>query len=129
MALSFGTSVAINNILALRSFYTFLFNYELHDHPSWIERRFLIPRLKAWVSNRAWKNMQELMVDPAARTASVSLNDVPGDMFAVLYIVNNPHEIGELRTGHELFQVLAYMALEFEKIRKPRETIQHGSGS
>lgn len=129
MALSFGTSVAVNNILALRAFYTFLFNHELHGKPSWLERRFILPRLKAWVADQAWTNMQELMADAGAQAASVSLNDVPGDFFAVLYIVNRPHEIGELRTGRELFQLLAQMALEFEKIRKPRENIQHGSGS
>jgi hypothetical protein len=127
MALSFGTSVAVNNILALRSFYTFLFNYELHEKPSWIERRFVIPRLKGWVSNKAWQNMRELLADPAAKTASVTLNDVPGDFFAVLYLVNNPHEMGQMAEGKELFLLLAQMALEFEKIRKPREIIQHGS--
>lgn len=126
MALSFGTSVAVNNILALKAFYTFLFNYELHDRPTWIERRFVLPRLRAWVENRAWATMQELLVDPAAKAASVSLNDVPGDFFAVLYVVNNPHELGQSKTGREMFLLLAQMALEFEKIRKPRENVQHG---
>lgn len=124
--MTFGTSVAINNILALRSFYTFLFNYELHEKPSWIERRFIIPTLKTWVAQRGWNTLQEMLVDPAAKAASVALNDVPGDMFAVLYLVNNPHELGQMTNGAELFLLLAQMALEFEKIRKPRETIQHG---
>jgi hypothetical protein len=126
MALSFGTSVSVNNILALRAFYTFLFNYSLHENPSFIERRFLIPRLKAWVADRAYRTMRELLTDPSAKAASVSLNDVSGDFFAVLYLVVNPHELGRTSTGHELFQLLAQMGLEFEKIRKPRENISLG---
>jgi len=125
MALTFGTSVAINNILALRAFYTFLFNYELHDHPTFVER-FLLPRLKAWVSDKGWANMCELLRDPAAQSASVSLNDVSGDFFAVLYLVHQPHEMGEMTTGQELFLLLAQMSLEFEKIKKPRESVSHG---
>ena len=123
--LSFGTSVAVNNVLALRAFYTFLFNFELHDHPTFWERWFL-KAAKTWVANKAWSNMQELLRDPAAKTASVTLNDVPGDFFATLYLVAQPHEMGQMTTGHELFQLLAQMALDFEKIKKPRESIQHG---
>jgi hypothetical protein len=125
MAMTFATSVAVNNILALRSFYTFLFNYELHDRPTFIER-FFLPRLKAWVSEKGWTNMCELLRDPTAKTASVALNDVPGDFFAVLFLVNNPHELGQMTTGKELFMLLAQMALEFEKVRKPRESIKLG---
>jgi hypothetical protein len=126
MALTFATSVAVNNILALRSFYTFLFNYELHDHPTFIEK-FLLPRLKAWVSNKAWSNMCELLREPVHVGASVTLNDVSGDFFAVLYLIQNPHELGTMTTGKELFLLLAQMALEFEKIKKPRESIKNGA--
>src|ERR1700690_3407483 len=126
MAMTFGTSVAVNNILALRSFYTFLFNYELHEKPTFIERKFIVPRLKAWVAAKAWANMQELLKDPVHADASVTLNDVAGDFFAVLYLVQNPHEMGQMTTGSELFLLLAQMALEFEKIRKPRESIKNG---
>ncbi len=128
MSLSFGVSVSVNNILALKSFYTFLFNYRLHQRPSWIERRFIIPRAQAWIEKKVMAELAELMADPSAKTASVSLNDVAGDFFAVLYIVNNPHEIGDVKEGKELFLLLAHMALEFEKIRKPRESVQHGTG-
>ena len=127
MGMTFGTSVAVNNILALRSFYTFLFNYELHEKPSWLERRFVIPRLKAWVANKAWSNMQELLKSPVHVGASVTLNDVAGDFFAVLYLIQNPHEMGQMTTGQELFLLLAQMALEFEKVKKPRENISHGA--
>jgi hypothetical protein len=117
--LTFGTSVSVNNILALRAFYTFIFNYTLHEKPSFLEKIWL-PRLKSWVETRAVATMNELLNDPDAKQASVSLNDVSGDFFAVLYIVQNPQLVTELQTGHELFQLLAQMALEFEKVRKPR---------
>lgn len=116
--LTFGTSVAVNNILALRAFYTFIFNYTLHEKPAFLER-FWLPLLKKWVEIRAVKTMNELLNDTNAKTASVSLNDVSGDFFAVLYLVQNPLLVSETKTGQELFQMLAQMALEFEKVRKP----------
>lgn len=116
--LTFGTSVSVNNILALRAFYTFIFNYTLHEKPSFLEKLWL-PRLKQWVENKAVNTMNELLNDTDAKSASVSLNDVSGDFFAVLYIVQNPQLVIEMKTGHELFQLLAQMALEFEKVRKP----------
>lgn len=119
MSMTFGTSVSVNNLLALRAFYTFLFNYQLHEKPSFLEK-VVIPHLKRWVEKKAVNTMNELLNDDAAKTASVSLNDVSGDFFAVLYIVQNPELVVEIKTGHELFQCLAQMALEFEKIRKPR---------
>ena len=82
MAMTFATSVAVNNILALRSFYTFLFNYELHDKPSFVEK-LILPRLKKWVADKGWMNMCELLREPAHVGASVTLNDVAGDFFAV----------------------------------------------
>lgn len=116
--LTFGTSVSVNNILALRAFYTFIFNYTLHEKPSFLEKLWL-PKLKSWVEDRAVKTMNELLNDEGAKVASVTLNDVSGDFFAVLYIVQNPALVVEIKTGHELFQLLAQMALEFEKVRKP----------
>lgn len=126
MALTFGTSVALNNLLALRSFYTFLFNYRLHNKPSFYEK-WTLPVLAKWVERKAMSTMNELLTEPEHKAASVSLNDVSGDFFAVLYLVNNPHELGDIHTGNELFILLAQMALEFEKIKKPRESISHGS--
>lgn len=119
MALTFGTSVAVNNILALRAFYTFIFNYTFHERPSWLERLWL-PDLKKWVAKRAIKTMGSLLSNSDAKAASVSLNDVSGDFFAVLYIVQNPHVVVNITTGHDLFQLLAQMSLEFEKVRKPK---------
>jgi len=119
MALTFGTSIAVNNILALRAFHTFIFNYTFHEKTSLFERLWL-PDLKKWVAKRAMATMRSLLKDSNAKTASVSLNDVSGDFFAVLYIVRNSHLIVNIHTGQDLFQLLAQMALEFEKIRKPK---------
>lgn len=118
MSMTFGTSVSVNNLLALRAFYTFLFNYQLHEKPSFLEK-LVIPYIKKWVESKAVNTMNELLNDVDAKAASVSLNDVSGDFFAVLYIVNNPELIVECKTGQELFLLLAQMALEFEKVRKP----------
>lgn len=125
--LSFGTSVSVNNILALRAFYTFIFNYTLHEKPTFLERIWL-PKLKQWVEARATKTMNELLNDPEAKQASVSLNDVSGDFFAVLYVVQNPQLVTEVKTGQELFQLLAQMALEFEKVRKPHLSAEYKNG-
>lgn len=119
MSMTFGTSVSVNNLLALRAFYTFLFNYQLHEKPHFWEK-LAIPYLKRWIEQKAVNTMNDLLNDADAKAASVSLNDVSGDFFAVLYIVQNPEHVVDLRTGHELFQLLAQMALEFEKIRKPK---------
>lgn len=118
MSMTFGTSVSVNNLLALRAFYTFLFNFQLHEKPSFWER-LAIPTLKRWVESKAVNTMNDLLNDADAKAASVSLNDVSGDFFAVLYIVQHPELVVETRTGHDLFQLLAQMALEFEKVRKP----------
>lgn len=123
--LTFGTVVALNNLLALKAFYTFLFNYNLHEKPSFLEKLWL-PRLSGWVERRAIVTMKELLNDEGARSASVSLNDVSGDFFSILYCVHNPQEVVKIKSGRELFIVLANMALEFEKIKKPRENVSHG---
>lgn len=117
--LTFGTSVSINNLQALRSFHTFLFNYQMHEHPSFIEKWFL-PKLKTWVEERAIATMSELLVSEDAKSASVSLNDVSSEMFCVLYIVQNPQLITEIRTGKDLFMLMANMNLEFVKIQRPK---------
>lgn len=126
MSLSFGTSVSINNLLALKSFYTFLFNYELHEKPTFIERKFIINRARKWLENKACSIMADLVLDPTAKAASVTLNDVASDYFAVLYCVQNPQELSGITEGQQLFILLANMTLEFEKVKKPRENIQHG---
>lgn len=123
--LTFGTVVALNNLLALKAFYTFLFNYNLHEKPSFLEKLWL-PRLARWVERRAIATMNELLNDADAKTTSVSLNDVSGDFFSILYCVHNPQEVVRIKSGRELFLVLAHMALEFEKIKKPRENVSHG---
>lgn len=126
MALSFGNSVSINNLLALKAFHTFLFNYGLHEKPSLLERQF-IPYLKSWVERRAQHTMAELLIDESAKSASVALNDVSAGLFGVLYLVQNPYLLKEVATGQELFLLLSQMELEFVKIQKPKDSISHGN--
>jgi hypothetical protein len=122
--LTFGTSVTINNLLALKSFHTFLFNYQMHYRPSWLERRF-IPRLRAWVEKKAVSTLAELILSPDAKSASVSLNDVSAGLFGVLYLVQNPHELIEIKTGQELFMLLAQIELEFVKMQKQKSPVEY----
>lgn len=117
MSISFGTSVAVNNLLALRAFYTFLFNYNLHEKPYWFERVWITP-LKMWVERKAILTMRELSKDVGAKNASLRLADVSGDFFAILYLVQHPEV--EWSTGQELFMVLAHHGLEFEKLKRPK---------
>lgn len=121
--LSFGTSVSINNLFALKAFHTFLFNYQLHEKPNFLERYFL-PRLNVWVEDQAMKQMASLAESPDAKDASVSLNDVSSEIFTVLYLVQHPELIIDCSTGKELFIVMAQMNLEFIKIQKPKASIE-----
>lgn len=118
MGLDFGASVSINNILALKAIHTFLFNYNLHEAPSFLETLW-IPSFRKWVEKKAIQMIEELLTNPSAKAASLSLNDVSSEMFSVLYCVHNPQEIVNVKTGQELFMVLAGMTLEFEKLKKP----------
>lgn len=120
MAITFGTSVSINNLQALRAFHTFLFNYTLHEHPSFFER-LVIPKLAAWVEEKALATISELLLSEDAKTASVSLNDVSSEMFCVLYIVQNPQFLTEVHIGRDLFMLMAQMNLEFAKVQRPKD--------
>ena len=150
MSLSFGTSVAVNNILALKAFRTYLINYKQHEMPRgkrrgrisrWIERqvigwltkslwistrqRFILDFVKTVIEAQALKTVADLLVDSEARKASVALKDVEPSMFAMLYLVRNPHLLADAKTGTELFAVISQLELEFALIKNPRETIQH----
>lgn len=117
--LSFSTSVAVNNLLALKAFHTFLFNYGLHESPSWLEK-MTIPKLRLWVETKAMFFLGQLQADDEAAKASVTLNDVTSDFFAVLYLLHHPELTVEIDGGKDLFMLLAQMSLEFEKVKKPR---------
>lgn len=152
MSLSFGTSVAVNNLIALKAFRTYLINYKQHEMPRgkranwfvrWLERmaislltrslwissrqRFIIGFAKSIIEAQALKTVADLIVDPDAKKASVSLKDVEPAMFTMLYLVQNPYLLADVKTGTELFAIISQLELEFALIKHPRESVQHGT--
>lgn len=115
MGLSFSQVVAANNLLALKSFSVFLFNYSFHEKPNFIER-WCIKRAQAWIENRARKEFIDLKV--GIDSASVGLNDCQTSLFTVLYLASQKSLT--FSSGKELFDLIAQTELEFERIKKPR---------
>jgi hypothetical protein len=114
--LSFGTVVACNNLLAMRSFNTFLSNYILFNKPSFIEK-FLINRSKDWIYSKAIKEFIELKVEVKKETVNVTLNDCPAGLFAVLYLANQGVVV---HNAQELFSLISATELDFVKLQKPK---------
>ena len=144
--MNFSTSVSVNNLLALKAFRTFLNNYKQHEMPrksirgfirTWLERklavfigeclrhssrqRFLVELAKTLVEKKAVETMTELLNDPDAQTAFMSLKDAPVPMFAVLYLVQNPHLVMTLKTAKELFDLISETELKVALLKNPRE--------
>lgn len=122
MSLTFGQVVGCNNLLALKSFSTFLFNYSLHEKPNFIER-MAIKSADKWIELRARKEFIELK--QGIENASLNLNDCQTSMFTVLYLAAQKDLT--FSSGKELFQLIADTELEFEKIKKPRTEANYGS--
>lgn len=121
MSLNFGQVVGCNNLLALRAFSTFLFNYSLHEKPNFIER-IAIGAADKWIELRARKEFIELK--KGIEDASLSLNDCQTGVFTVLYLASQKDLT--FGSGKELFQLIANTELEFEKIKKPRVDAKYG---
>lgn len=144
--LTFNTSVLVNNLLALKAFRTFLNNYKQHEMPKkairerlrlWLERklvafigeslrkttrqRFLIELAKNLVETHAQKVMAELLVDDDAKRAFATLKDAPIGMFSILYIVQHPHLLSEVKTARELFDLISQTELTVALLKNPRE--------
>lgn len=122
MSLNYGQVVGCNNLLALRYFSTFLFNYSLHEKPNFIER-WAIRAADKWIELRARKEFIELK--QGIEEASVNLNDCPTSMFTVLYLASQKELT--LNSGKDLFKLIADTELEFEKIKKPRIEAKYGT--
>jgi len=119
--LSFGLVVASNNLLALKSFNTFLSNYCLFEKPSFIEK-FIIKRVKVWLEKEAIKQFKDVKEEVLKDTINLSLNDCATGMFTVLHLGNLPIPTP---TGKELFELISHTELEFEKLKKPKATEQY----
>lgn len=90
--LSFGAVVACNNVLALKDFNTFLFNLEIHERPSWIEKK-LVAWLKGWLSKKAMKQFEDLKAEVLPNTINLSLNDCSTGMFTTLYLAHQQNNV------------------------------------
>jgi hypothetical protein len=116
VGLNFGQVVGVNNLLALKAFSTFLFNYSLHEKPNFIER-WAIRAAAKWIELRARKEFIELK--QGIDTVSLSLNDCQTSMFTVLYLATQKELT--FNNGQELFKLIADNELEFEKIKHPKD--------
>lgn len=114
--LSFGLVVASNNLLALKSFNTFLSNYCLFQKPSLIEK-YIIKKAKVWIEKEAIRQFKDIKEEVVKEVINLSLNDCSTGMFTVLHLGNQPMK---LPTGKELFDLISHTELEFEKLKKPR---------
>ena len=132
--LSFGIVVAANNLLALKDFNTFLFNYEIHERPGFLER-MLIRWAKDWIEKAALKQFEDLKIEVKPDVINVSLNDCPTGMFTVLTLAHQQTqgilEKNRLKTGNEIFLSISQLQLEFEKVKRgvrsePTSTKQEG---
>lgn len=116
MSLNFGQVVACNNILALRAFNTFLFNYSLHEKPNFIER-LAIRSAGKWIELRARKEFIELKI--GIENVALNLNDCQTGMFTVLYLAGQKDLT--FSSGKELFKLISDTELDFEKLKHPKE--------
>lgn len=114
--ISFGVVVSSNNLLAMRSFNTFLSNYLLFNKPSFIEK-YLINKAKKWIYSKAIKEFIELKVEVKKEVINITLNDCAAGMFAVLHLAGQDVV---LHDAPELFQNITFMELEFLKLQKPK---------
>ena len=119
--LSFGLVVASNNLLALKAFNTFLSNYLLFEKPSLIEK-YIIKKAKVWIEKEAIKQFRDIRIEVSKETINLYLNDCSTGMFTVLHLGLLPLTP---MTGTELFDLISYTELEFEKLKKPKAAEQY----
>lgn len=119
--LNFATVVACKNILALKDFTTFLFNYEIHERPNFLERK-VISFAKKWIEVIVIKQWNDLKTELKPNTINLGLNDCSTGMFTVLYLAHQQNNVSfakELLTsGKEIFLSIASLEVEFEKLKK-----------
>jgi hypothetical protein len=124
--LSFGAIIAAKNVLAMKDATTALFNYEIHERPSWFHKKILT-LAKVWVANWGLKQFRDLQEEVKPGNINLGLNDCTTSLFAVLYLANEQNNVSmeklRLSTGHEVFASLSHLELEFEKLKKQQAGI------
>lgn len=119
--LTFGAIVAAKNVLACKDFETALFNFEIHERPSWFHKKILV-LAKAWIERWGLKQFKDLQEEVRPGNINLGLNDCATPLFAVLYLANQQNEVSmeklRLTNGQEVFASLSHLELEFEKLKK-----------
>lgn len=121
MSLSFGAVVACNNVIALKSFTTFLSNYRTFDKPS-IIAKWLSNKAQIWIDRMALKEFNDVKLEIAKEDVGyLSLNDMDTALFTVLRVATEVNTKGvRIDTAKDLFSLISNTQLEFEKLKKPR---------
>lgn len=121
MNISIAQAVACRNFLALKDFNTFLFNYQLHEKPNFIEK-WAIKTSAAWLNRLALRFFNELR-NTELNKLTVKLKDCKTDMFSVLYVAGDKKVTFD--TAQDLFRVVADTILEFDKIKTPTDDTEY----
>jgi hypothetical protein len=117
MNISIAQAVACRNILALKDFNTFLFNYQLHESPNFVEKQ-AIKAASGWLNRIAMKFFNELRSTELEKL-TVKLADCKTEMYSVLHVATDRKAVFDSAT--DLFRVIADTNLEFDKIKTPKE--------
>jgi len=115
--LSVALVFAVNDVLALRSFNTFLNNFVIHEKPNFIER-WAAKRAQGWIQSRAMTIFKDIRRETADKQIDLALNQCGADMFAVLSLSTQPSF--QPTAGDELFLAIAAAELAFKKLQSPR---------
>jgi hypothetical protein len=115
--LSVSLVFAVNDLLALKSFNTFLNNFQIHENPNLVSR-YLAKWSQRWIQARSLKIFSEVRTMAGDNTIDVALNKCSTGMFAVLSLATTPSF--QPKQGTELFLSIASAELAFEKLRAPQ---------
>lgn len=121
MNISIAQAVACRNFLALKDFNTFLFNYQLHEKPNFVEK-WVIKVSGAWLNRLALRFFNELR-NTQLELLTVKLKDCKTDMFSVLYVAGDKKLAFD--TAQDLFRVVSDTILEFDKIKTPTDETEY----
>lgn len=129
--LTFGSIIAAKNVLACKDMVTCLFNYEIHERPTWFHKKILV-LAKAWLYRFGYKQFKDLQAEVAPGTINLGMNDCSTSLFAALYLANQQNQVSmeklRLTNGEEVFASLSHLELEFEKLKKQQAVTEERYG-
>lgn len=128
MAISFNLVVCCNNLRALRSFDTFLMNYQTFEYDVWnkptFAHKWLIKQARVWLDDKALKLFSEVKREALASNLSLGLNDCDTGLFALLHLALKPGVAFPSATT--LYMAMSETELYFERLKNPREDVKVG---